>query len=114
MTDERPDASSQSTLARRLWWLILGRAAVVIILLLIGVAWKRMAPGTAFIKPGSSITPLVLAVIGLTVVYFSGASSTAILFRRLAGDLARLDYGQRCVALRRAVHRDHFGRLSVR
>jgi len=72
MTDERPDASSQSTLARRLWWLILGRAAGVIILLLIGVAWKRMAPGAAFIKPGSSITPLVLAVIGLTVLYCIG------------------------------------------
>ena len=72
MTDERPDASSQSTLARRLWWLILGRAAAVIILLLIGVAWKRTAPGAAFIKPGSSITPLVLAVIGLTVLYCIG------------------------------------------
>ncbi len=68
MTDGRPDAS-QSTLAQRTWWLILGRAGVVILLLLIGVAWRRIAPGAAFIKPGSSVTPLVLAVIGLTALY---------------------------------------------
>ncbi len=69
MTDERADASSQSTLGRRLWWLILGRAAAVIVLFVIATAWKSIAPGAVFVKPGSSVTPLILAVIGLTVLY---------------------------------------------
>jgi len=69
MTDERADASSQSTLGRRLWWLILGRAAAVIVLFLIATAWKWIAPGVVFVKPGSSVTPLVLTVVGLTVLY---------------------------------------------
>lgn len=69
MADELPDATSQTSPGRRLWWLILGRAAGVIILMLIGVAWKWSAPGVSFIKPGSTIVPLVLTVIGLTVLY---------------------------------------------
>lgn len=69
MANERPDASSQSTLGRRLWWLILGRALTVILLLLIGAAWKWSAVGLGFINAGSTSTPLILAVIGLTGIY---------------------------------------------
>ncbi|PYS24880.1 MAG: hypothetical protein DMF72_03745 [Acidobacteria bacterium] len=69
MANDRPHASSQSTLGRRLWWLVAGRAAAVIALFLIGTAWKSIAPGVAFVKPGSSTVPVVLTVIGLTALY---------------------------------------------
>src|SRR5581483_5648118 len=69
MANERADASSQSRLGQRIWWLIFGRAAAVILLLVIGTAWKQIAPGVAFVKPGSSVTPLILAVVGLTIVF---------------------------------------------
>src|SRR6266545_3440482 len=69
MANDRPDASSQSILGRRLWWLIIGRAAAVIVLFLIATAWRRIAPGVVFVKPGSSTAPLVLTVVGLTILY---------------------------------------------
>jgi len=69
MASERLETSSQSTLGRRLWWLILGRGFVVILLLLIGAAWKWSAVGLGFINSGSTVTQMVLAVIGLTIFY---------------------------------------------
>lgn len=69
MANERADASSQSRLGQRIWWLIFGRAAAVILLLIIGTAWKQIAPGVVFVKPGSSLAPLILAVVGLTIVF---------------------------------------------
>src|SRR5581483_10414617 len=69
MPHDRADASSQSRLGQRIWWLIFGRAAAVILLLVVGTGWKQIAPGVAFVKPGSSVTPLILAVVGLTIVF---------------------------------------------
>ncbi len=71
MANERADASSQARLGQRIWWLIFGRAAGVILLFIIGTAWKQIAPGVAFVKPGSSVTPLILVVISLTLVFLT-------------------------------------------
>src|SRR4051812_15575575 len=69
MTNKRPDASSQSPIGRRLWWLILGRATATILLSLIGVAWKWTAFGFGSLNTGNTLAPLILTLIGLTIVY---------------------------------------------
>ncbi len=69
MTNERSDASSPSSLGRRLWWLILGRAAATILFLLIGVVWKWSAAGFGSINANNTLGLLLLALIGLTILY---------------------------------------------
>lgn len=69
MTNDRADASSQSILGRRLWWLILGRTAAIVLFLLIGVAWKWSALGFGSINGDNALAPLLLVLIGLTILY---------------------------------------------
>src|SRR5438552_518257 len=57
-------------LGARLWWLISGRAAAVIVLLVIAVVWKSTALGHGLVTSLSSVMPIILAVVGLTIVYF--------------------------------------------
>src|SRR5437879_3453359 len=59
----------QPALGARLWWLISGRAAAVIVLLLVGVIWKSSAPGHGMVTSLRVVTPMILAVVGLTIVY---------------------------------------------
>jgi two-component system sensor histidine kinase PilS (NtrC family) len=59
----------QPALGARLWWLISGRAAAVIVLLLVGAIWKSSAPARGMLTSLSAVTPLILAVVGLTIVY---------------------------------------------
>src|SRR6266852_6810143 len=59
----------QPALGARLWWLISGRAAAVIALLLIGVIWKSSAPAHSVLTPLSVATPIILAIVVLTIVY---------------------------------------------
>src|SRR5258708_5946139 len=61
----------QPALGTRLWWLISGRAAAVIALLLIGVIWKSSAPAHGVLTPLSIATPIILAIVALTIVYFA-------------------------------------------
>ncbi len=56
-------------LGQRLWWLILGRAAVAALLLLTGVFWKKSALGISSTPSLSKVTPILLAVVLLTVLY---------------------------------------------
>ena len=59
----------QPALGARLWWLISGRAAAVIVLLLIGVIWKSSAPAHGIVTSLRVVTPMILAVVGLTIIY---------------------------------------------
>jgi len=59
----------QPALGARLWWLISGRAAAVIVLLLVGAIWKSSAPARGMVTSLSVVTPMILAVVGLTIVY---------------------------------------------
>ena len=59
----------QPALGARLWWLISGRAAAVIVLLLVGVIWKSSAPARGMVTLLRVVTPMILAVVGLTIVY---------------------------------------------
>ncbi|MEK6334990.1 MAG: ATP-binding protein [Acidobacteriota bacterium] len=56
-------------LGQRLWWLILGRAAVAALLLLTGVFWKKSSLGISSTPSLSNVTPILLAVVLLTVLY---------------------------------------------
>src|SRR6266576_878076 len=59
----------QAALGARLWWLISGRAAAVIVLLLVGVIWKSSAPAHGMVTSLRVVTPMILAVVGVTIVY---------------------------------------------
>lgn len=59
----------QNALGARLWWLISGRAAAVIVLLLVGVVWKSSAVGQGLAAALSLVAPIILTVVGLTIVY---------------------------------------------
>ena len=59
----------QNALGARLWWLISGRAAAVIVLLLVGVVWKSSAVGQGLATALSLVAPIILTVVGLTIVY---------------------------------------------
>jgi two-component system sensor histidine kinase PilS (NtrC family) len=59
----------QPALGARLWWLISGRAAAVIVLLLIGMIWKSSPPARGMVTSLGAVTPMILAVVGLTIVY---------------------------------------------
>ena len=59
----------QPLLGARLWWLISGRAAAVIILILVGVVWKSSANGQGLTVALTVVAPIILTVVGLTVVY---------------------------------------------
>jgi len=67
--ENEPTRHVQTPLGTRLWWLISGRAAAVIVLLLAGVVWKWSAPGHGLRTSLNTIAPLILTVIGLTLVY---------------------------------------------
>jgi two-component system sensor histidine kinase PilS (NtrC family) len=56
-------------LGARLWWLISGRAAGLIVLVLIGVVWKSSVPGHGVVASLSVVTPIIVTVVGLTIVY---------------------------------------------
>jgi two-component system sensor histidine kinase PilS (NtrC family) len=59
----------QTPLGTRLWWLISGRAAAVIVLLLAGVLWKSSAAGHGLDTSLRSVAPIILTVVGLTIIY---------------------------------------------
>jgi two-component system sensor histidine kinase PilS (NtrC family) len=59
----------QKPLGTRLWWLISGRAAAVIVLLLAGVLWKSSAAGHGLDTSLRSVAPIILTVVGLTIIY---------------------------------------------
>lgn len=60
----------QTPLGTRLWWLIYGRAAAVIVLLLAGVLWRKSsATGHGLETAVRNVTPLILTVVGLTIIY---------------------------------------------
>ena len=59
----------QPPLGARLWWLISGRAAAVIVLLVLGAVWKSSALGRGRITALGDVGPIVLTVVGLTIVY---------------------------------------------
>lgn len=67
--ESEPTRHTQTPLGTRLWWLISGRAAAVIVLLLAGVVWKWSAPGHGLATSLNTVAPLILTVIGLTIVY---------------------------------------------
>lgn len=69
MANERANPPPQTPLGTRLWWLISGRAAAVIVLLLAGVLWKSNSPGHGIGTSLSVVAPIILTVIGLTMVY---------------------------------------------
>ena len=60
---------SPTPLGARLWWLISGRAAAVIVLLLAAVVWKWSAIGHGLVTSLNVVAPIILTVIGLTIVY---------------------------------------------
>jgi two-component system sensor histidine kinase PilS (NtrC family) len=68
MPSERPHSSPRATLGARLSWLIVGRALAAVLLLLTGAAWKSTVPGYNF-PSLSKVTPLLLTLFGLTLVY---------------------------------------------
>jgi two-component system sensor histidine kinase PilS (NtrC family) len=59
----------QPALGPRLWWLISGRAAAVIVLLMISMIWKSSTPAHGMVTSLSVVTPMILAVVALTIVY---------------------------------------------
>ena len=59
----------QTPLGTRLWWLISGRAAAVIVLLLAGMLWKSSAAGHGLDTSLRSVAPIILTVVGLTIIY---------------------------------------------
>lgn len=59
----------QLPLGTRLWWLIFGRAAAFLVLLLVGVVSKSSALGRGMVASLSVVTPIILTVAGLTLVY---------------------------------------------
>src|SRR5437879_13551098 len=59
----------QPALGTRLWWLISGRAAAVIVLLLVAVIWKSSTPARGLVFSLRAVTPIVLTVVGLTILY---------------------------------------------
>jgi two-component system sensor histidine kinase PilS (NtrC family) len=65
----RTPRHSQLPLGVRLWWLIAGRAGSVIVLLLAGVAWRSSPPGHGLVSSFRLVAPIILTVIGLTIVY---------------------------------------------
>ena len=69
MATERANPSHESPLGRRLWWLISGRAATVIVLVLVGVISKSSALGRGLVTALSVVAPIILTVVGLTIVY---------------------------------------------
>src|SRR5262252_6854088 len=69
MPTGRPTLSSRSPLGRRLWWLIAGRAATVIVLVIIGATWKWKSQGATLNSSLGLVSPLILTVAGLTMVY---------------------------------------------
>jgi two-component system sensor histidine kinase PilS (NtrC family) len=60
---------SQSPLGTRLWWLIIGRAAALLVLLIIGALFKSSALGRGLFASLSVVTPIILTVAGLTLIY---------------------------------------------
>ncbi|MDX6383596.1 MAG: two-component system, NtrC family, sensor histidine kinase PilS [Blastocatellia bacterium] len=60
---------SQSPLGTRLWWLIFGRGAALLVLLIIGGLFKSSALGRGLFASLSVVTPIILTVAGLTLVY---------------------------------------------
>jgi two-component system sensor histidine kinase PilS (NtrC family) len=59
----------QLPLGTRLWRLIFGRAVAFLVLLLIGVVSKSSALGRGMVASLSVVTPIILTVAGLTLVY---------------------------------------------
>ena len=53
----------------RLWWLISGRAAIALLVLLAGAVWARGTFASSLPDSLHSIKPLVIVVIGLTLLY---------------------------------------------
>jgi len=68
MATESP-AHSPSTIGARLWWLIFGRAAAVVLLFLVAAFFKSSALGHGLITSLSVVTPIIVALTGLTIVY---------------------------------------------
>ncbi len=59
----------QASLGSGLWWLICGRAAAAVVLLLVGLVWKSSALGRGVITSLGAVTPILITVAGLTIVY---------------------------------------------
>src|SRR5262249_36005206 len=71
MANGRANLSSRSLLGRRLWWLIAGRAATVIFLLIMGTTWKWNSQGASFNSSFRAVSPLIVTIAGLTLIYCS-------------------------------------------
>lgn len=69
MANEPVHRSPQTALGTRLWWLISGRAAAVVVLLLVAALWKSRDPGYSLISSFRPVTPIVITLAGLTVLY---------------------------------------------
>jgi len=69
MANDRENRSPHTALGARLWWLILGRAVAAVVLLLVAFLWKRSSFGPGLINSFSGVTPIILTVAGLTVIY---------------------------------------------
>jgi two-component system sensor histidine kinase PilS (NtrC family) len=63
--ENRPETS----FGTRLWWLIFGRGAVALLVLLAGAVWARGTFGSTLPDSLHSITPLVIVVVALTLLY---------------------------------------------
>lgn len=69
MSNEATDTAPGSVLAARLWWLIFGRAVAAALLLVVAFIWKQSTLGTGLTNLSSGVTPIVLTVALLTVLY---------------------------------------------
>jgi len=67
MANDRQNSSPDTPLGRRLGWLILGRALAAVLLLIVTFIWKQSTFGGANLSSG--VTPIILAVAGLTALY---------------------------------------------
>src|SRR5437867_10695672 len=67
MANDRQNSSPDTPLGRRLGWLILGRALAAVLLLIVTFIWKQSTFGGTNLSSG--VTPIILAVAGLTALY---------------------------------------------
>src|SRR5437773_5892228 len=67
MANDRQNSSPDTPLGRRLGWLMLGRALAAVLLLIVTFIWKQSTFGGANLSSG--VTPIILAVAGLTALY---------------------------------------------
>jgi two-component system, NtrC family, sensor histidine kinase PilS len=69
MASEESTRSTRTALGTRLWWLIVGRVVVAALLLFAATLWARGFSLTNSPNPLPGVAPILIAVIGLTIIY---------------------------------------------